>query len=152
MNDIITISNDSHQKVNSMMWQVIKQMHRIKKQDLEQFGLTCSQFEILSAIYQISKTKEEIIQIDLSENTLIDPMTTSTVLRNLQRRGLITRERSLINTRTVIVNITLSGEELYKRALSRVGETTEFIYQNTNDKLLMSQLLILSDKLNKLNS
>ena len=145
------ITNDSYQKVNSLMWQVIKQLHRTKKQDLEQFGLTCSQFEILSAIYQISKTKEEIIQINLSEKTQIDPMTTSTILRNLQRRGLITRERSLINTRTVIVKITSSGEALYKKALSKVGKTTEFIFRNTNDKLLMSQLLILSDKLNKLN-
>lgn len=151
MNNPAKITNDSYQNVNIIMWQVIKQMYRIKKHDLEQFGLTCSQFEIMSAIYQISKTREEIIQINLSEKTQIDPMTTSTILRNLQRRGLITRERSQTNTRTVIVQITPSGEDLYKRALYKVGKTTEYIYQNTNDKLLISQLLILSDKLNNLN-
>lgn len=67
MNNPAKITNDSYQNVNIIMWQVIKQMYRIKKHDLEQFGLTCSQFEIMSAIYQISKTREEIIQINLSE-------------------------------------------------------------------------------------
>lgn len=144
------ITNSAYTQVNDLMWQVIRQMIKSKKYILDKFGLTCSQFEILSAIYQYSKSKEEIIQIDLSEKTQIDPMTTSTILRNLQKKGLITRNRSLINTRTVIVRLTTKGQNLYITALSKVYETNEFIFQNTNDKLLMSQLLILSDKLNKL--
>jgi len=152
MNDAKQMTTETHQTVNNLMFQVIRQVNRLKKQDLDQFGLTCSQFEILAAVYQLSKSNEEIIQIDLSGKTQIDPMTTSTILRNLQKRGLITRERSLINTRTVVVRITPMGEDIYKRALSKVGRTTEYIYHDTNNNLLMSQLLILSDKLNKLNS
>ncbi|WP_062180138.1 MarR family winged helix-turn-helix transcriptional regulator [Dysgonomonas macrotermitis] len=142
---------DSFLTVNSLMWQVIKQLTKIKKQDLDKFGLTCSQFEILSAIYHFSVNDEEIIQIDLSERTQIDPMTTSTILRNLQRKGFITRTRSPVNTRTIIVRITPLGEELYRKALSKVGKTSKLIYQNIDKKLLVSQLIILSDKLNKLN-
>lgn len=152
MNNAKQMTTETYQKVNRLMSQVFRQVNKLRKQDLDQFGITCSQFEILSAIYQLSQHNEEIIQIDLSERTLIDPMTTSTILRNLQRRGLITRERSLINTRTVIVRITPLGEEIYKKALSKVGKTAEYIYHDTNNSLLMSQLLILSDKLNKLNS
>lgn len=143
---------DSLVKVNNLMWLVIKQLTKNKKLILDQFGLTCSQFEILSALYYVSKTKEEIIQIDLAEKTQIDPMTTSTILRNLQKKELITRARSLINTRTVIVQLTDKGEDLYLKTMHVVNLKTELIYQNVNEKLLMSQLLILSDKLNKLNS
>lgn len=148
----VPIPNDSLVKVNNLMWQVIKQLTKSKKQILEQFGLTCSQFEILSALFHVSRTKEEIIQIDLAEKTQIDPMTTSTILRNLQKKGLITRVRSLINTRTVIVQLTDKGEVLYLKTMYEVNLKTKLIYQNVNEKLLMSQLLILSDKLNKLNS
>lgn len=148
----VPIPNDSLVKVNNLMWQVIKQLTKSKKHILEQFGLTCSQFEILSALFHVSRTKEEIIQIDLAEKTQIDPMTTSTILRNLQKKGLITRVRSLINTRTVIVQLTDKGEDLYLKTMHVVNLKTELIYQNVNEKLLMSQLLILSDKLNKLNS
>lgn len=144
-------ANDQYLKVNCLMWQVIRQLSKSKKQILDQFELTCSQFEILSAVYQLSAGKEEVIQISLSEKTQIDPMTTSTILRNLEKKGLITRMRGLINTRTVIVRITNEGEKLYTKAFSKISETTELIYQNTNEKLLTSQLLILSDKLNKLN-
>lgn len=147
----LDITNARHLKVNGLMWRVIRQLSKSKKQILDQFELTCSQFEILSAVYQLSANKEEIIQISLSEKTQIDPMTTSTILRNLEKKGLITRMRGLINTRTVIVHITDEGEKLYTKALAKISETTELIYQNINEKLLASQLLILSDKLNKLN-
>lgn len=151
MGDTVQVTNGSYQKVNNLMWQVVKQMNRLRKRDLEQFGLTCSQFEVLAAIYQISNTGQEMIQIDLSEKTQINPMSTSVILRNLQRRGFITRDRSQVNTRTVVVRITPSGEELYRKALDKVEKTVELIYQNVNEKLLLSQLLIVSDKLNKLN-
>jgi len=146
----IEIKYNADSPVNDLMWQIIRQLIKCKKHILDQFGLTCSQFEILSALYQYTKTKEEIIQIDLSEKTQIDPMTTSTILRNLQKKGMVTRNRSLINTRTVIVGLTPKGRSLHKSALDKICELNNFIYQNTNEKLLMSQLLILSDKINKL--
>jgi DNA-binding MarR family transcriptional regulator len=136
-------------RVDNLMWKVTKLLHKKKKMILEEFDLTCSQFDILTAIYQASINKEEVIQINLSEKTNIDPMTTSTILRNLQKRGLIRRERGLINTRTVEVELTESGKELYYMAQKNIEKMREDIYQHLDQKQFTSQLLILSDKLNK---
>ena len=145
----LTIKERQFSRVDNLMWKVTKLLTKRKKAILEEFDLTCSQFDILAALYQSSVHKNDVIQISLSEKTNIDPMTTSTVLRNLQKRGLIKRERGLINTRTVKVELTDSGKELYKLAQLKIEKLRTELYQNLDQQQLTSQLLILSDKLNK---
>jgi len=136
-------------RMDNLMRTVTKLLAKKKKAILDEFGLTCSQFDILTAIYQFSKSNTEIIQINLSEKTQIDPMTTSTILRNLQKRGLIKRERGLVNTRTIEVTLTIPGKELYQKAQQKIDKMVEEIYQSLDQQQFTSQLLILSNKLNK---
>ena len=89
--------------IDHLFNQVIKLWTKRKKQVLDNCGLTHSQFEILSAIYHFTVSRQEIIQIDLSEKTGIDPMTTSTILRNLEKKQFVTRMRGTENTRVVYI-------------------------------------------------
>jgi len=136
-------------RVDNLMWKVTKLLTRKKKTILEEFNLTCSQFDILAAVYQSTKTNSDVIQICLSEKTQIDPMTTSTVLRNLQKRDLIKRERGLINTRTVEVTLTEDGKKLYLAAQHKLETMREHLYENLDQQQFTSQLLKLSDTLIK---
>lgn len=136
-------------RVDNLMWKVTKLLYKTKKSILDEFDLTCSQYEILAAIHQFSEKNNDVIQINLSEKTQIDPMTTSTVLRNLQKRGLIKRERGLVNTRTVEVKITDAGKNVYNLARKKIDKMQEEIYQNLDCPNFFSQLSVLSDKLNK---
>lgn len=145
------ISQDHISKMDILIWRVIKLFIRNKKHILENLNLTCSQFEILSAIHHLQDVKADIIQAELSEKASIDPMTTSTILRNLEKKGLITRQRSVINTRTVIVELTKDGIELLEKAYHQIRLSSELIYQDINQKYLASQLAKLSDRLYKLN-
>ena len=114
------ISYRSMLEMDILMWRVIKLFLKNKKQALEKLNLTCSQFEMLSAIHYLLDIKSDVIQADLSERTTIDPMTTSIILRNLQKKGLITRNRSIINTRTVEVKLTAKGQEMLKKSYLQV--------------------------------
>lgn len=134
--------------IDSLMWKVTKLLSKRKKKILDEFDLTCSQYDILAAIFQCSKTNNEVIQINLSERTQIDPMTTSSILRNLQKKGLIERERGLVNTRTVEVSLTDAGRNLYILAHKKISQMQDEVYQNLDQQVLASQLLLLSDKLN----
>ena len=145
------IQQDSMHKMDILMWRIFKLFLKNKKQILERLNLTCSQFEILSAIQHLLNVKSEVIQVDLAEKTSIDPMTTSTVLRNLQKKGLITRYRSLVNTRTVTVKLTSDGTEILEKAYQELNTFSELIYKDINKKQLTMQLVKLFDKLNKLN-
>ena len=145
------ISQDHISKMDILIWRVIKLFIKNKKHILETLNLTCSQFEILSAIHHLQSIKTDIIQAELSEKAGIDPMTTSTILRNLQRKGLITRQRSTVNTRTVIVGLTKEGIELLEKAYYQIRLSGELIYKDINEEYLTSQLIKLSNKLYKLN-
>lgn len=138
---------ESPDRLEVMMYKVSKMLHQKRACILSDFELTCSQFYILAAIYQFSIQKREIIQIDLSNTTKIDPMTTSTILRNLQRKGLITRARGVINTRTVEIEFTTKGFELYKKAAIKISAMHNTLYQNIDKQYLISVLDLVLDRL-----
>lgn len=147
--DTLRTTEKVYSQVDNLMWKIIKLLTRKKKVILDEFELTCSQYDILSAICEFSSNKEEIIQINLAEKALLDPMTTSTILRNLEKRKLIKRERGLINTRTINVELTDSGKRIYHLAKQKVDQMQSDIYQNTNNQMLISLLTELSGKLIK---
>lgn len=138
--------------VDSLIGHVFKLWMRTKKQILDEFGLTGPQYEVLSAICYLGNYKKEIIQINLSEETGIDPMTISTILRNLEKNDIITRIRGTKNTRVVYVELTEKGKSLYTIAFTKMSLCCNNLYRNIDEKNLTSQLLVLSNELNKLNN
>jgi len=117
-------------KMDILLWRIFKLLIKNKWCALVKVDLTCSQFDILFAILYFSLNRTEIIQISLSERTGIDPMTTSTILRNLERKGLVARRRSTTNTRTVLVNLTDKGMKLLEEATKQIKSSCEKIYEN----------------------
>lgn len=127
------------QRVDNLIWRVAKQLNKRKRAVLEEFDLTCSQYDLLAAIWQSTREKKSVIQVDLAERTQIDPMTTSTILRNLQKRNLIIRERGLVNTRTIEIELTYSGSRLYQIAKRQIDQMREETYQSVDQQQIISQ-------------
>jgi len=155
INNIMDKVKTTHMKginVDALIGHVFKLWMRTKKQILDEFGLTGSQYEIMSAIYYLGNRNKEIIQIDLADQTGIDPMTVSTILRNLEKNNIITRVRGTVNTRVIYVQLTEKGIALYNIASSKMSLCCNNIYRNIDEKNLTSQLLVLSNELNKLNN
>lgn len=138
--------------VDILISHVVKQWIRSKKQILDEFGITSSQYEMMSAIDSLKNQTNEIIQINLSETTGIDPMTTSTILRNLEKNNLITRIRGIKNTRVIYIRLTEKGNCIYDMASQKMKLCSDSLYQNIDEQNLTRQLLILSNELRKLNN
>lgn len=138
--------------INSLIGYVFKLWVRNKKQILDEFKLTSPQYDVLSAIYSLNNHRKEIIQIDLSDETGIDPMTISTILRNLEKSNLITRDRGTVNTRVIFIKLTDKGKSIYNIASSKMSSCCNNIYRNIDEKNLTAQLLVLSKELNRLNN
>jgi DNA-binding MarR family transcriptional regulator len=99
----------------------------------------------LASIHWLTLQKQDVTQILLSANTKIDPMTTSTVLRTLQTKGLIQRQEHLTDTRAKTVGLTDNGKKIVKQAVKAV-ETFDKIFFETlgnKTKLFNEQLLTL---------
>ena len=71
-------------------------------------GLTTSQFGALEALYHLGP----LSQRDLATKLLKSTGNISTVVKNLERRGLVTRERNPQDTRFMQVSISQAGETL----------------------------------------
>ena len=103
-----------------LLWQVTNLWQRQIKKALEKYDLTHSQFVLLASIHWLTLQKQDVTQILLSSHTKIDPMTTSTVLRTLQAKGLLQRQEHLTDTRAKTVALTDSGKKIIKEAVKVV--------------------------------
>lgn len=128
-----------------LLWQVTNLWQREIKKALEQYNLTHSQFVLMTSIHWLTLQKQEVTQIILSEHTKIDPMTTSTVLRTLQKKGFIKREEHLTDTRAKTVYLTEEGKEIIKKAVITVEafDNSFFSLLNTNKDNFNKNLLTL---------
>ena len=128
-----------------LLWQVTNLWQREIKKALEPYDLTHSQFVLLASIYWLTLHKKDVTQILLSSHTKIDPMTTSTVLRTLQAKGLLQRQEHLTDTRAKTVGLTDNGNKIIKHAVKTVETFDKTFFAKLGDKtkIFNGQLLSL---------
>jgi len=117
-----------------LLWQVTNLWQREIKKALEKYDLTHSQFVLMASIYWLTLMKKEVTQILLSSHTKIDPMTTSTVLRTLQAKGLLVRREHATDTRAKTVALTEEGKKITKQAVRTVEKFDTDFFAPLGDK------------------
>ena len=117
-----------------LLWQVTNLWQREIKKALEPYDLTHSQFVLMTSIHWLTLHKQDVTQILLSSHTKIDPMTTSTVLRTLQAKGLLQRQEHSIDTRAKTVGLTESGKKIIKQAVKTVETFDRTFFATLGDK------------------
>jgi len=90
----------------------------------------------LASIHWLTIHKHKVIHVLLSTHTKIDLITTSTVLRTLQAKGLIKRQQHDIDTRAKIVRLTEIGLTIIKQAI-KTTESFDKIFFGTLEKNTM---------------
>lgn len=131
-----------------LLWQVTNLWQREIKKALEEYNLTHSQFVLMASIHWLMLHKQEVTQIVLSAHTKIDPMTTSTVLRTLQQKNLVTRQEHATDTRAKVVVLTDLGKDIIKKAIITVEDFDRKFFSVTgvNTKGLNQNLIALLDQ------
>jgi len=131
-----------------LLWQVTNLWQREIKKALEPYDLTHSQFVLMASIHWLTLHEQDVTQILLSSHTKIDPMTTSTVLRTLQSKGLLQRQEHATDTRAKTVRLTENGKKIVKQAVTTVEtfDKTFFSILGEKTQLFNEQLLTLLKK------
>lgn len=133
-----------------LLWQVTNLWQKGKSIVLEKYNLTNSQMTLLASILWLTQQKMEVTQIILSSQANIDPMTTSTVLRTLQSKGLLIREEHSTDTRAKIVSLTEEGRKLTIQALRTVEIFNKIFFKPLGKKTTefnQTLLLLLKNKI-----
>ena len=79
---------------------------------LKLHGLTQRQYAVLDGISRLSPDCECVTQVALAEITYGDSMTTSTVVRGLEKRGLVSRGAHPTDARAHSLELTTKGKAL----------------------------------------
>ena len=90
-----------------------KEIVRLYKPFLDEIDLTYTQYITMMVLWE----KREINVKDLGKYLFLDSGTLTPLLKKLEQKGLITRERSKEDERVVNVTITKEGEALKEKAV-----------------------------------
>ncbi len=86
---------------------------------LKDLKLSSTQAVILGNVVRLTKMGQEATQVQLSQLTKIDTMTTSTALRGLERKGMVSRSVPSSNKRAYVITPTEQGEQVAMTVLQR---------------------------------
>ena len=126
-----------------LLWQVTNLWQREIRKALEQYDLTHSQFVLLASIHWLTLQNKDVTQVLLSVHTKIDPMTTSTVLRTLQSKGLLKRKEHSTDTRAKTVILTDVGKQIIKQAIVTVEDFDKrFFLSLGSDAMVFNKKLL----------
>ncbi|MGM5630893.1 MarR family transcriptional regulator [Apibacter raozihei] len=103
-------------KTGFLLWKVNNYWQRAFKKNFRELDITHSQLLLLFGILWGETHHLEVTQKDLSDKAGIDPMTTSTVLRTLQKKGWIKRKFNKKDSRTRLIYITDEGKKIVDHA------------------------------------
>ena len=117
-----------------LLWQVTTLWQRGIKKSLDSINITHPQFVLLASLLWLSKQKESVTQIDLSQHSKIDPMTTSTVIRTLQRKQLIERQEHHTDTRAKTILLTGNGIKITRQAVKIIEKFDRDFFQSLGHK------------------
>lgn len=129
-----------------IFWQVSTLWQRAIKDALRPFDLTHTQYVILAVIAELSEVDEDITQKKISDFSMIDPMTTSSTLRLLEKKGLTQRIQSVADSRANRICNTGSGQSLLKKAVKAVETVDASFFFDAQEDLKLFQSLLLSLK------
>ena len=93
-------------------------------EQLHEFGLTPTQFNILDVLYRIDvlTIKELKAEIFASSGNL------TVILRNMEKRGLLQKTTDSLDRRKSIVNITSEGKTLFESAMPKYEAFVDSIF------------------------
>ena len=118
-----------------LLWQVTSLWQREIRKALEPFGLTHSQFVLLASCSWLAQQQEPVTQSHLAAHSKMDPMTTSTVLRTLEGKGLLHRLELASDTRAKSVALTLEGRRLVRQTVKIVEKFDQAFFSPLGNKL-----------------
>ncbi|EIC95263.1 organic hydroperoxide resistance transcriptional regulator [Lachnoanaerobaculum saburreum F0468] len=90
-----------------------KEIVRRYKTYLDKLDLTYTQYIVMMVMWE----EKELNVKELGDKLFLDSGTLTPVLKKLEAKGYVTRERSKIDERTLIVTLTESGKKLRESAV-----------------------------------
>ncbi len=91
-------------------------------------NISSLQYTIMVNIHWLMSNNVDVTQVSLAEHLNMAPMNISQALKILERRKLIIRRESLLDSRAKLVSLTEVGISIVKKAIEKVEETEKIFF------------------------
>ena len=91
-----------------------KEIVRMYKPFLDKIGLTYTQYIAMMVLWE----RKQLTVKELGDSLYLDSGTLTPLLKKMESQGLVIRERSVSDERSVIVSLTEKGEQLRDKAVT----------------------------------
>jgi len=103
-----------------LLWQAMNRWQRGQRRALRAAGLSHLQVMLLASVTALAEQHEPVTQIMLARHARIDAMTTSQVLRTLERKKLVRRADHPSDSRAYALRPTAAGRRLARQLIHLV--------------------------------
>ncbi|MBR3327767.1 MAG: MarR family transcriptional regulator [Atopobiaceae bacterium] len=114
-----------------------KELTRRYKPFLDPLGLTYTQYVTMMALWE----QDHVPVKDLGKRLYLDSATLTPLLKRLESRGYVQRQRSQVDERSVIISLTDEGRALHDRAIDVPRCVGDCVNMAPEDALKLKQLL-----------
>ena len=114
-----------------------KEVVRRYKPFLDEIDLTYTQYITMTVLWE----KKQVTVKELGESLFLDSGTLTPLLKKMERKGLLTRERSKEDERVLLVTITDEGEALKEKAVNVPTQLMSCITMDPEDAAKLYELL-----------
>ncbi len=114
-----------------------KEIVRHYKPFLDEIDLTYTQYITMMVLWE----HKEINVRDLGKFLFLDSGTLTPLLKKLEQKGLITRERSKQDERVLNVTITEAGEQLKEKAVEIPAKIVSCVHLSADEAMQLYQIL-----------
>ena len=114
-----------------------REVIKLYKPYLDEIDLTYTQYITMMVLWE----NKAINVKTLGQILYLDSGTLTPLLKKLESKGYVTRQRSTEDERNLIVSVTEQGEVLKKRAVSIPGELAKCVSLDAEESLILYRLL-----------
>lgn len=104
---------------------------------LKPLGLTYTQYIAMMILWE----EKEVTAAHLGERLHLDSGTLTPMLKKMEQGGLVSRQRSSVDERNLIVSITQQGEELRRKALKVPAQMAQCVGLSAEEAATLYNLL-----------
>ena len=135
--------------VGFVLWRIVARYQREMDRTLGEIDLTHLQFVTLALAAWFGRSGEPVSQAELARFGGIHPMQISHMLRTLESKNFISRQRSSLDTREKQITVTRDGLKVLRQALPRAIEVQSRLFgdEGRPSGSLLATLLELDQRL-----
>ena len=104
---------------------------------LDEIDLTYTQYLVMMVLWEKGKMSVK----DLGNILFLDTGTLTPLLKRIEKKGIINRERDVLDERSVILSVTAKGVDLREHALSIPAKVGQCINISTNEAQTLYNIL-----------